>query len=284
MDGVTELNDSASWSRLLQFSHRCFAVPKRGGHRRSLAARVNRKLQEEAIPLIQPVGHSHFRHGSRATLKSLARRVSTKLEQGDYRGAVRTACSEGTIADISEETISVLKAKHPLPHQNSCIPQPPEVHVQTFAATEEDNIRAIRSFPSGSSGGPDGLRPQHLRDLTSASAERGGKELIQALTSFTNQNVTLSVQPVLFGATLIALRKREGGLRPIAVGQTLRRMVAKCVSQHAIHTLGADLSLQQLGCGVPLGGKAAARQYLNNMSPSHLLLKLDFKNAFNCLR
>ena len=115
--------------------------------------------------------------------------------------------------------------------------------------------------------------------------------MIQALTSFTNHilngNVSLSVQPVLFGATLIALRKREGGLRPIAVGQTLRRMVAKCVSQHAMHTLGADLAPQQLGCGVPLGGKAAAhaaRQFLNNMSPSHLLLKLDFKNAFNCLR
>ena len=91
LDGVTELNDSASWSRLLQFSHRCFAVPKRGGHRRSLAARVNRQLQEEAIPLIQPVGRSYFTHGSRAPLKSLARRVSTKLEEGDYRGAVRAA-------------------------------------------------------------------------------------------------------------------------------------------------------------------------------------------------
>ena len=193
----------------------CFAVPKQGGHRRSLAARVNRQLQEEAIPLIQPVGRSHFRHGSRAPLKSLARRVSTKLEEGDYRGAVRAACSDDTIADISEETISVLKAKHPLPHPDSCIPQPPEVPVQTFAASEEDIIRAIRSFPSGSSGGPDGLRPQHLMDLTSASAERGGKELIQPRTSFTNHiligNVPLSVQPVFFGATLIALRDKHVG-------------------------------------------------------------------------
>ena len=216
----------------------------------------------------------------------MARRVSTKLEEGDYRGAFRAACSEDTIADISEETIYVLKAKHPLPHPDSCIPQPPEVPTQMFAASEEDIFQAIRPFPSGSSGGPDGLRPQHLRDLTSAIAERGGKELIQTLTSFTNHilngNVPLSVQPVFFGATLIALRKREGGFFPIAVGQTLRHMVAKCVSQHAMHTVGADLTPQQ--CGVPLRGEAAAhaaRQYLN-MSPSHLLLKLDFKNAFNC--
>ena len=76
--------------------------------------------------------------------------------------------------------------------------------------------------------------------------------LIQALTSFTNHilngNVPLSVQPVFFGATLVALRKTEGA---IAVGQTVRRMVAKCVSQHTMHTLGADLAPQQLGCGVP---------------------------------
>ena len=79
LDGVAELNVSASWSRLLHFSHRCFAVPKRGGHRKSLAARSNRQLQEEAIPPIQPVARSHFRHGSRTPLESLARRVSTKL-------------------------------------------------------------------------------------------------------------------------------------------------------------------------------------------------------------
>ena len=35
-------------------------------------------------------------------------------------------------------------------------------------------------------------------------------------------------------------------------------MVAKCVSLHAMHTLGVDLAPQQLGCGVPLGGEAVA--------------------------
>ena len=53
-----------------------------------------------------------------------------------------------------------------------------------------------------------------------------------------------------------------------------------------LHTLGADLSPQQLGCGVPLGCEAAthaARRYLHDMPPGHQLLKLDFMNAFNCL-
>ena len=33
-----------------------------------------------------------------------------------------------------------------------------------------------------------------------------------------------------FGANLIALRKKDGGVRPIAVGCTLRRLVAKCAN------------------------------------------------------
>ena len=54
-----------------------------------------------------------------------------------------------------------------------------------------------------------------------------------------------------------------------------------------MHSVGSGLAPQQLGCGVPLGCEAAAhatRLYLRNMPPGHLLLKLDFKNAFNTLR
>ena len=34
----------------------------------------------------------------------------------------------------------------------------------------DEIVRAIQSFPSGSAGGPDGLRPQHLNDMTGPSA------------------------------------------------------------------------------------------------------------------
>ena len=94
-------------------------------------------------------------------------------------------------------------------------------------------------------------------------------------------------RPIFFGATLIPLKKKDGGIRPIAVGQTLRRLVAKCLSRRVAVTVGADLVPLQLGCGVPLGCEAAAhatRQYLHHMPQYHLLLKLDFRNAFNSLR
>ena len=42
----------------------------------------------------------------------------------------------------------------------------------------------------------------------------------------------------------------------------------------------------QLGYGTPLGAEAAvhaARIYLHNLRPDEVLLKLDFRNAFNCI-
>ena len=49
----------------------------------------------------------------------------------------------------------------------------------------------------------------------------------------------------------------------------------------------ASLSPLQLGCGTPNGAEAvahAARLFVHNISDDHLLLNLDFKNAFNYLR
>ena len=95
-------------------------------------------------------------------MQYLAKRVSAKLEEGDYRGAVRIACSEDAIEDITDKTISSLREKHPGPHPESHIPSPPqpEEFVPLPAITEEEIASAIRSFPRGSAGGPDGIRPQ----------------------------------------------------------------------------------------------------------------------------
>ena len=76
-------------------------------------------------------------------------------------------------------------------------------------------------------------------------------------------------------------------MRPIAVGCTLRRLAAKCAGNRVMQAMGALLAPYQLGYGVPLGAEAAVhatRVFLQNLQPGHLILKLDFRNAFNCLR
>ena len=51
--------------------------------------------------------------------------------------------------------------------------------------------------------------------------------------------------------------------------------------------MGSLLDLRQLGLGTPLGAEAAvptACQFLDNIVAGHLMLKVDFQNAFNTVR
>ena len=94
----------------------------------------------------------------------LASRVSSKLEEGDFKGAVRLACSTNTIAERSTSIFEDLQLKYPSAHPDTSILSPPE-EPPDIPVSEEEILGAIKSFPNGSAGGPDGLRPQHLKDL-----------------------------------------------------------------------------------------------------------------------
>ena len=95
-----------------------------------------------------------------------------------------------------------------------------------------------------------------------------------------------SIQPFFFGANLTALQKKQGGVRLIAVGCTLRRLAAKVASSKVVGRMGELLTPQQLRYGVRKGAEAAvhaARLYLRDLSPGKAILKLDFRNAFNSI-
>ena len=110
-------------------------------------------------------------------------RVSAKLEEGDFKGAVRLASSEDSIAVPNSETLAALQEKHPLPHPDSVFPQVSSQDLPMPVQVAEDEVaRAICSFPCGSAGGPDALRLQHLKDMTSKSALGGGQILLQSVT------------------------------------------------------------------------------------------------------
>ena len=84
---------------------------------------------------------------------------------------------------------------------------------------DEDDVRkAVLSFPAGSAmGGPDGLRPHHLRDMV--LCKETGPELITALTGFINLVLAgrcpTGVAPVFFGGRLMALSKKMAVFREL---------------------------------------------------------------------
>lgn len=99
-----------------------------------------------------------------------------------------------------------------------------------------------------------------------------------------NDKVNELICPVFFGATLTALKKKNG-IRPIAVGNTLRRLAAKIQGIRIKPELSEKLNPIQLGFGTPGEAEAAVhatRKFLEAQSPK-ILVKLDFKNAFNTI-
>eukprot|EP00959_Pyramimonas_sp_CCMP1952_P151406 3168192-Pyramimonas_sp.AAC.1 len=109
--------------------------------------------------------------------------------------------------------------KHPLSSRAVDFSSLPQVHaaaaLQVGAAAVE---REIKAFPRGSAAGPTGLRPQHLKDALQATAHRD--EVLEQLLSLTNLLARGQAPPAtakLFaGASLAALPKKDGGLRPVA--------------------------------------------------------------------
>src|SRR5277367_5398640 len=100
----------------------------------------------------------------------LAALISAKVEEGNLKGAIRLLCSEEKMTDSTPETVIKLLEKHPpAPVDRRLLPCP-SLPQHPLQVTEADVTKAIKSFPPGSSGGPDGLRPQRSEE------RRVGKE------------------------------------------------------------------------------------------------------------
>jgi len=161
----------------------------------------------------------------------LSQAVAAKLEDGNVRAVIRFLVSDDTVAAPSVEPLPKLKEKHPVSSLNAPV-LPTSQQSGCLLVVESEVRSAVLSFPAGSAGGPDGLRPQHIRDML--LCHEGGSELLSELTAFVNMVLAGScpkdVAPVFFGGRLLALNKKSGDIRPIVVGFSLRRLVSKCAT------------------------------------------------------
>jgi hypothetical protein len=136
------------------------------------------------------------------------------------------------------------------------------------------------------------MRPQYLKDIISLSAGEAGEKALRALTKLCNfllsGQLPSEICHLLHGASLCALNKKDGGIRPIAIGNCLRRLTSKLACFQSRDIVNSYLSPHQLGVATKLGCEAAihtTRTFVNNdQNRGKVLLKLDFKNAFNSVQ
>jgi hypothetical protein len=117
-----------------------------------------------------------------------------------------------------------LKKKHPSPSREIFFPDPSKPGDISLIVNEQNVREAINSFPAGSSPGLDGMRPQYLKDIISLEAGEAGQKALRALTKLCN--FLLSGQLPSEICHLCALNKKDGGIRPIAIGNCLRRFTS----------------------------------------------------------
>jgi hypothetical protein len=286
---IRNYKDLKAWSLLLNFCNTILAKPSKSGQNDSLASiiktRINNYITFFDVKEDNSVRKNKIR--SEYSEEQLSRVITSKIEDGNIRAALRILLSDDKPAENNNETFSKLLERHPSVNSNraTVTDATPENALQV---TESDVFKAINSFPNGSSGSLDGLRPQHIMNILNNKDTKPA--LLSAITAFVNLllqgHCAPDIIPILFGGSLTALAKKSGGIRPIAVGYYWRRLAAKCANNFATSKLSEYFAPIQLGVGIRGGCEAAVhacRRYLENIPDNHVIAKLDFSNAFNSL-
>lgn len=284
-----------SWNALLLFPYTALRLPEESENVINLTTFVRQNIQlwNENKINVSPRTESKTKAFNTVNdnEKHFSKKVEAKLADGDVSGALRLIVSDDVIAPNNQDTLDSLKQKHPIHPEPTNYPDH-TIDIPQMIPIEEEVSRAIMSFRKGSAGGLDSLRPQILKDLLHVQNGDAGRKLLEAITALTtvilSGEVPSSICPYFYGASLTALMKKTGGIRPIAVGTTWRRLSAKIACRRVASVLSNLFLPNQLGVGIPNGAEAGAHAariyYTSRHNGVRVFLKIDVKNAFNEIR
>ncbi|KAL5457665.1 hypothetical protein EMCRGX_G034949 [Ephydatia muelleri] len=221
--------------------------------------------------------------------KSLSDSVISLAKIGLHGKACRILLSDG-LAPLNNSTWELLKSKHP----SAPLPTPPDVSCTPLSLGPDFNILPILfSFPKGTAAGPSGLRVQHLIDAAQIPLPISiGSSLRDIVNLLAAGKAPLSVARFLVGGSLTALNKFKDGsppdIRPIAVGETLRRLTGKCLCSLVKDKVSSFFEPHQFGVACSHGTEKVVHG-LRKCIEEHwgdedfVVLKANMRNAFNLI-
>ena len=96
----------------------------------------------------------------------------------------------------------------------------------------DDVKKAVSGFRQGTAPGGSRFRASYLQDALTVPTGDADRRLSGPLTDVVNLlaqgRAPVEIAPWVAGAPLYPLKKKDGGVRPVAVGEVIRRLVAKC--------------------------------------------------------
>ena len=127
------------------------------------------------------------------------------------------------------------------------------------------------------------------RILACKSFKRSSNNLCESIATLTRRPCTefvdpLTIEPIVV-SRLIPLDKGNGEVRPIGVGEVIRRIISKCVTRVAKQDVINASGAMQVCAGQKSGGEAAIHAMRNifEADETDAALLVDASNAFNSL-
>ena len=205
--------------------------------------------------------------------------------------------AEDAVLQSSETVIKKLKLLHPPAAEiqpNTLLEGPVnQVSPTKFSTIDEQEIMKAANQIKGS-GGPSLLDAKQWRRILCSKQFKGeGKDLREELASFAKKIATETIDPSTLtpytASRLIPLNKTPGEadpqVRPIGVGEVLRRIVGKTISWALSDDIQAAGGSLQVSTGLKGGSEAAihAMKEIFDQESAEAVILVDAENAFNKL-
>ena len=223
------------------------------------------------------------------SMETLAARAKSLCLQGQFGRAAKILSSDGVAPD-NKETLKELMNLRPAEEMPPRVTDDYSSYAYQF--DEASVFKQLQSFSNLTAAGPFKMYTEHLLHAVTCAVPNQSKKSITSIANLVNLasrgQLPSFVAPTFCSASLTALKKTKRGVRPIAVGEVLRRLIAKCIAQEASSEAVEHFSSRHFGVAVKCGAESivhATKQFfqklLNNEKTG--LLQIDFKRTFNSI-
>ena len=194
----------------------------------------------------------------------------------------RQCLTGACLAPKCEETFSELQARRPQFQRRELPPEALEFEPETPVELDRKAFfNSLRSAPCGSSAGPGGCTCKHLKLLLDDS---DATDLLVAVCNRLAQGkVPEEVRAALTSARLTAWSKPDGGIRGIATGCTVRRLVARAHAKQFKKAFEAECAPFQYALFTKAGTDCVGHMLraATDANPSLAILSVDGIGAYD---
>ena len=226
------------------------------------------------------------------TQEELRKKFVKVMRKGNINAAIKllTNSMQNGVVPLSEETLQLLKMKHPeeVPASPDILfkDEPVAIHPITFEKIDAELVRTAARKTQGGSG-PSGMDADGWRKLlVSNSFGKSSSDLCQAIADLCKR-LCIEVQDntsleAFLACRLIPLDKNPG-IRPIGIGEILRRIVGKTIVWSMKGEIIASVGALQTCAGHEAGCEALvhAMHQIFQDEEIEAVFMIDAENAFN---